>query len=109
MPNLALPFIVITDASKECLVAILAQNYYGTEHVVCYGSRGTSPFEKNYNSYELGILAFIFALKQWRKYLLGNKLRIITNNKALTYIKNNKKLNARSPDVRCIWKSSNLI
>lgn len=75
--------------------AILAQEYDGIEHVICYGSRGTSKHEKNYTAYELEILAFIFALKIWRSYLLGNKFKVITDNKAFTYIQKNKELNSR--------------
>ena len=51
--------------------------------------------EVNYATHDLELLAVIFALKQWRHYLLGAKFELFTDHKSLKYIFSQKDLNQR--------------
>jgi len=53
-------------------------------------SRKTTDAEEKYPSYELEVLAIVQALKKWRIYLLGRKIKIVTdcNAFAMTMRKN---------------------
>lgn len=86
-PNFTIPFIVSIDASKTGLGAILSQQYDNGERIVCFASRVTTRYEKNYHAYELEGLSLIFALKIWRCYLLGVKFLVRTDSNALTFIR----------------------
>ncbi|GFT68543.1 transposon Tf2-6 polyprotein [Trichonephila clavipes] len=46
---------------------------------VYYMSKKTNTAEEKYSSYELEVLAIVAALKKLRVYLLGQKVKIVTN------------------------------
>lgn len=48
-------------------------------HPVEYMSRKTTAAEQKYHSYELEVLAVIEALKKWRIYVLGLKIKVVTD------------------------------
>ena len=66
--------------------AILEQGGY----VVAYASRTLSSSEKNYNVIQRECLAIIFALKQFRHYLLGRKFSLLTNHAPLQWLSSQK-------------------
>ncbi|KAG1580706.1 hypothetical protein G6F48_010280 [Rhizopus delemar] len=83
-PDFNKPFILITDASKLGLGAILTQlDDNGYEHPVIYASRGLKSTESNYAPTKLECLAVIWAVKLFRPYVLGKKFTIITDHSAL--------------------------
>src|SRR5260370_27377826 len=51
--------------------------------------------EKNYAVHEQELLAIVHALREWRHYLLGNKITIITDHRSLQYLSTQDKLSAR--------------
>lgn len=69
-----------TDASSHGFGAVLLQQAEdGTLHPIHYMSRKTTPTQSKYSSYELEALAVVEALKKFRNYLLGNKIKIVTD------------------------------
>jgi len=48
-------------------------------HPVKYMSRKTTDAEEKYPSYKLEVLAIVQALKKWIIYLLGRKIKIVTD------------------------------
>ena len=48
-------------------------------------SRQLRVHEKNYPTHDLELAAVIFALKIWRHYLLGERVKIFTDHKSLKY------------------------
>ncbi|GFT80983.1 retrovirus-related Pol polyprotein from transposon 17.6 [Trichonephila clavipes] len=85
-------FELHTDASKFGYSAILLQQSDDNKlHSVHYFSKKTTPQEEKYSSYELEVLAVIESLKKFRKYLVGNKFKIVTDCSAFqkTMSKNN--------------------
>lgn len=83
-PDFDKPFILVTDASRVGLGAILTQlDEEGHEHPVQYISRGVRGSESNYGISKLECLAIIWSIKVFRPYLLGRKFTIITDHSAI--------------------------
>ena len=53
------------------------------------------PHEENYPVHDLELAAVIYALKQWRHYLLGNRCEIYTDHQSLKYLFTQPDLNLR--------------
>src|SRR6185369_15211898 len=51
--------------------------------------------ERNYAVHEQELLAIVQALREWRHYLIGNKITIITDHRSLQYLSTQDKLSAR--------------
>ena len=66
----------------------------GKEYVVCYASRILKDSERFYSIAEREALAIIYAINLWGVYLC-NKFLVVTDAKALTYLKTVKSTNAR--------------
>ena len=79
-------FSLQTDASSTGIGAILEQG----GHVVAYASRILSPSEKNYSVIQRKCLAIVFALKQFRHYLLGRKFSLLTDHAPLQWLSSQK-------------------
>jgi hypothetical protein len=91
-PDYEKEFILLTDASKLALGAILSQkDDQGKEHPILYDSKTLNKSEQNYDTTHLEALAVIWALKKLRHYLHGRKFTIITDHNALVWILNSDK------------------
>ena len=75
-----------TDASATGIGAVLEQG----GRVVGYASRTLSSAEKNYSVIQRECLAIIFALKQFRHYLLGCKFSLLTDHAPLQWLSSQK-------------------
>jgi hypothetical protein len=64
-------FLVCTDASKEGLGRVLMQD----GRVIASTSRKLRSHEENYGMHDLELLAFVYALRVWRHYLIGRKFK----------------------------------
>ena len=84
-PDFKLPFILTTDASDTAIGQVLSQDDRNGERPVTYESRRMTAAEINYPIHEKEMLAVIHALKVWRVYLEGQKFKVITDHKSLTY------------------------
>ena len=69
----AAPFHLQTDASARGIGAVLKQD----GHVIAYTSRVLSSEERNYSVIQRECLAVVYALKQFRHYLLGRNFILI--------------------------------
>jgi hypothetical protein len=67
VPDMDADFLVCTDASKEGLGGVLMQD----GRVIAYISRKLRRHEENYATHDLEFLAIVYALKDWRHYLIG--------------------------------------
>jgi len=88
-PKLDAPFVVCTDASNAGLGAVLEQD----GRVVCMASRCLKPHEFNYSTIEKECLAVIFAVKQFRHYLLGGHFLLRTDHQPLQWLKSQNPTN----------------
>jgi hypothetical protein len=84
-PDFNLPFILTTDASDTAIGQVLSQDDGNGERPVAYKSRRMTAAEINYPIYKKEMLAVIHALKVFRIYLEGQKFKVITDYKSLTY------------------------
>lgn len=85
-----------TDACIDGYGAILLQkNENGALHPIYYMSRKTAEAERKYTSYELEVLAVIYALKKFRVYLLGLSFKIVTDCSAFALTMKKEDLSTR--------------
>ena len=63
------------------------------EKVIPYGSRQLKVNEKNYPTYDLELVAIVFALKIWNNYLYNIHVDVFTDHKSLQYVFTQKELN----------------
>ena len=81
--------MVYSDASGKGLGCVLMQN----GKVIAYASRQLKDYERNYSMHDLELAAIVFALKIWRHYLYGERIKIFTDHKSLKYLFTQKELN----------------
>ena len=96
MPVLAIPrsevkFTIYSYASYSGLGCVLMQD----SRVNAYTSGQLKKHEMNYPTHDLELVAVVFALKIWRHYLYGEKVKIYTDHKSLKYLLSQKELNMR--------------
>lgn len=75
-------FEIHADASIIALGAILMQ----VGRVIAYCSRKLSPAECNYTTGEQEFLAVVHALREWRCYVEGKDVLIVTDHNPLVYL-----------------------
>ncbi len=86
-PDFNRPFILYTDASKEGLGVILAQEGQDKKiHPVTFISYKNNCHERNYPITDLEGLAVFWAVKKLKRYLRGTLFIIVTDHSALKYI-----------------------
>lgn len=99
MPDYTKRFIVQTDASTYGVGAVLAQIHEhegkSVERPIAYVSRSLKAAEKNYSVTHLELLAVMFAVKQFRHYVLGSDFLIQTDHRALHGLMNSTDLSGR--------------
>lgn len=78
----AAEFILQTDASAVGLGAVFEQQ----GRVIAYASRSLTSSERNYSVIQRECLAIIFALKQFRHYLLGHPSLLNTDHAPLQWL-----------------------
>ncbi|WVZ89831.1 hypothetical protein U9M48_036187 [Paspalum notatum var. saurae] len=90
-PDITKSFDVYCDASGSGLGCVLMQK----GRVIAYASCQLRKHKVNYSTHDLELLAVVYALKEWRHYLLGNTCHIYTDHKSLKYIFTQPELNMR--------------
>src|SRR6266542_3206134 len=81
------PFILYTDASKEGLGVILAQEGQDKRiYPITFISYKNNRHERNYPITDLEGLAVFWAVKKLKRYLRGTPFTIVTDHSALKYI-----------------------
>ena len=75
-------FVLQTDASDVGIGAVLEQD----DHVVAYASRSLTKSERNYSVIQKECLAAVYAMKQFRHYLLGRKFKLLTDHAPLQWL-----------------------
>ena len=79
-------FILQTDASSVGVGAILEQG----GSVIAYASRALNQAEQQYSVIQKECLAIVFALKQFRHYLLGRSFELLTDHAPLQWLSSQK-------------------
>ena len=98
LPDMYKPFMVECDASKYASGAVLQQqDSNGDWHPCAYLSKSFNKMEQNYEIYDRELLAIVWALTDWRHYLISSphSVHIRSDHKNLTYFRMTRKLNRR--------------
>ena len=82
----AKPFVLQTDTSSLGIGAVLEQD----GKVVAYASRVLTKAEKSYSVIQQECLAIVYALKQFRQYLLGRPFTLQTDHAPLQWLSSQK-------------------
>jgi hypothetical protein len=91
LPNLSKKFDIDCDALRRDLRCVLMQD----GQVVLYASRQLRKHEENCPTYDLELVAMVYAIKIWRHYLIGHRCEIYSDHKSLKYIFTQTNLNLR--------------
>ena len=76
-----------TDASSVGLGAVLSHySDAGEEHPIEFASRTLSKTERRYSQIDREALGIVWAIKKFHLYLYGNRFKLRTDHKPLTYI-----------------------
>ena len=94
-PNWDLPFEIMCDASDYAVGAVLGQRLDKKPTTICYASKTLIEAQINYTTTEKELLAVVYALEKFRSYILGSKIIIYTDNKALKYLLSKKEAKPR--------------
>ena len=94
-PNFNLEFLLFTDACDYGIGAVLSQLQDGKEVVIAYASRQLQKAEIKYPTVEKEALAIIFAIKQFRQYLLDEPFTVISDHRPLQWLQDQKDVNGR--------------
>ena len=95
-PDTDRDYSVYTDASDVGIGAVLAQvDDNGEERVISFASKAFSGAEKNWTATEKEAFAVVWALQHFHPYVYGRKVRVITDHKALTWLKGIKHPNGK--------------
>ncbi|GFQ94168.1 retrovirus-related Pol polyprotein from transposon 17.6 [Trichonephila clavata] len=89
-PETGTQFILDTDASCECIRAVLSQEIDGQERVIAYFSKCLSRPERNYCVTRKELLAIVKAVEHFHPYLYGRQFLLRTDHAALTWLLNFK-------------------
>jgi hypothetical protein len=76
-------FIVTCDASSTGLGSVLSQGPLGHDLPVAYASRVLTKSEKCYSTIEQELSAIVNGCKQFRHYIWGRKIQIVTDHMPL--------------------------
>ncbi|TYK23012.1 Transposon Tf2-6 polyprotein [Cucumis melo var. makuwa] len=88
--DFSLPFTIETDALGTGLGAVLSQN----NGPIAYFSQKLSPQAQAKSIYERELMAVVMAVQKWRHYVLGRKFTILSDQKALKFLVEQRELRA---------------
>lgn len=95
IPDENLPIILHTDWSTQAIGGWISQEIQGKELPIAYESRKLRQAERHYSPYDGELLALIHCLRIFRPYLVGRKVLVRNDQKALKWLLDQRKLSPR--------------
>lgn len=109
IPKMELPFFITTDASDFAISAVLEQDHGKGRQPVSYISRKLAPAEMNYPIHEKELLAIVWAVNEWRYYLDGRHITVVsTDHESIKYLPTQPNLSRRQARWQDILAEYNL-
>jgi transposase InsO family protein len=95
-PRFDQPFRIAADASDFAIGCMLSQlDDDGVDCPIAFASRKLNPAETRYATIEKEALALVFATQQFRHYIYGSPIVMLSDHKPLLGLRTSTKLNAR--------------
>ena len=90
-PTLGFPtetdtFVLCTDASLSGIGAVLSLNQGGYLKVIAYAIKILQKGQRNYSATKRELYAVVYYTHYFREHLIGRKLDVITNHRALVWL-----------------------
>ncbi|KAG2191768.1 hypothetical protein INT47_010343, partial [Mucor saturninus] len=85
-PDMNSRFCISCDASLNGIGAVLYQVIGGKTKYISFVAKSLSKSERKYSATKRELLALVFALKRFHKYIYGSTFTLYTDHKALTYL-----------------------
>ena len=85
-PNWKLPFEIMCDASDYATGAVLGQREDKKDFMIYYASKTLDSAQSNYTTMEKEFLAVVFALENFRSYIIGSPVTIFTDHAVMKYL-----------------------
>ncbi|KAJ9545011.1 hypothetical protein OSB04_024718 [Centaurea solstitialis] len=85
-PDWDKPFEIMCDASDYAVGAVLGQRKNNHFQPIWYASRTLNDAQENYTTTEKELLAVVFAIENFRSYLVLSKIIVYTDHSALKYL-----------------------
>jgi len=85
-PDMNARFSISCDASLSGIGAVLYQVIDGKTKYISFVAKSLSKSERKYSATKRELLALVFALKRFHKYVYGSHFTLYTDHKALTYL-----------------------
>ncbi|KHJ99188.1 hypothetical protein OESDEN_00821 [Oesophagostomum dentatum] len=84
-PRVGQPYEIHTDASAKAIAGTLLQRNPQSDalHPIAFASRCLNKHERNYSIIELEALAIVYSLLQFRPYVFGAKVTVLTDHSPL--------------------------
>lgn len=82
LPDFNKQFVIETDASDKGVGAVLQQD----GHPIAFVSKALGPKKQGLSIYEKEYLAILMAVDQWRQYLIQGEFLILTDQKSLIHL-----------------------
>jgi hypothetical protein len=93
--NSDLPVILETDASGYAIGAVLYQlDLEGKRRYIQFYSKQLSTSQAKYSTTKKELLAIVLAFRKWREFLFGRKFTVVTDHKALEFLREQRDVNA---------------
>lgn len=94
IPDFNCPFVLQTDASNKAIGTVLTQEMNSMERPIAYASRKLQPQEQRYATIERECLVIKWGMAYFHYYLLGHKLKLITDYAPLKWLQTTQTDNA---------------
>ena len=85
-PNDTDPYTLTTDASLFGFGVIISQRQQLGERVIAYASKTLSKSQRNYSATKRELFPIVYFTQHFRNYLLGEKLLIVNDHRAFTWL-----------------------
>nr|KAJ0215773.1 hypothetical protein LSAT_V11C300101380 [Lactuca sativa] len=94
-PNWDLTFEIMCDARNYAIGFVLGQKNGKASHVIYHASRTLDNVQSNYSTTEKELLTIVFALENFKQYIIGSKVIVYSDHANLKFLMTKKDVKTR--------------